>query len=257
MEYFTEQHSIVRRIWGRADTVLFIFAGAAAEFALNKAVDWLYFTGKLPADPLGRLFGTVGYARQIIFSEKEKAYAAIDKMSKIHSAVESSRGMAIPDWAYRDELFMLIHYSVAAFEMLERKLTSSEKEEIVEVFCAVGQRMKIPGLPVGYNEWKAMHGRHLENDLRRSQYTTDLYKQYRRNLGNLRYLVLIEVQKRLVPPGVRALLQLNGTSLLSPALFLYKICRTLKMERLLKSLLLPPAYIKQIRGLDYKGHDAV
>ena len=42
---------------GKGDTILFIFAGAgAAEFALNKAVDWLYFTGKLPTDPLGRLF---------------------------------------------------------------------------------------------------------------------------------------------------------------------------------------------------------
>ena len=257
MEFFVDKRSIVRKIWGKSDTILFVFAGASAEFALNKAVDWLYFTGRLPADPLARLFSTVMYARLIVFSEREKAERAIDKITSIHKAVETNRGAQIPDWAYRDVLFMLIHYSVAAFEMLERKLTSSEKEEIVEVFCAVGQRMKIPGLPVGYNEWKAMHGRHLENDLRRSQYTTDLYKQYRRNLGNLRYLVLIEVQKRLVPPGVRALLQLNGTSLLSPALFLYKICRTLKMERLLKSLLLPPAYIKQIRGLDYKGHDAV
>ena len=164
MKYFTEQSSIVRKIWGRADTVLFIFAGAAAEFALNKAVDWLYFTGKLPADPIGRLFSTVGYARQIIFSEKEQAYVAIDKMSKIHSAVESSRGMAIPDYAYRDVLFMLIHYSIAAFEMLERKLIPQEKEEIVKVFCMVGQRMKIPGLPVGYNEWKTMHDKHLESD---------------------------------------------------------------------------------------------
>ena len=48
--------------------VAFIFAGAAAEFALNKAVDWLYFTGKLPKDPLGRLFTTVEYARQIVSS---------------------------------------------------------------------------------------------------------------------------------------------------------------------------------------------
>jgi hypothetical protein len=31
----------VRKIWGSADTTLFIFAGSAAEFALNKAVDWL------------------------------------------------------------------------------------------------------------------------------------------------------------------------------------------------------------------------
>ncbi|HRO45780.1 oxygenase MpaB family protein [Agriterribacter sp.] len=252
MEYFTEQHAIVRKIWGSADTVLFIFAGAAAEFALNKAVDWLYFTGKLPADPIGRLFSTVGYARQIIFAEKEKAYAAIDKMSKIHSAVESSRGMHIPDYAYRDVLFMLIYYSIAAFEMLERKLTRQEKEEVTAVFCAVGHRMKIPGLPAGYEEWKLMHSRHLEDDLHRSHYTVDLYKQYKRSLGKARYLVLLEVQKRLVPPRVKALLQLNGVSFLSPALVLYKICRTLKVEWLLKSLLLPRAYIKQIKALEYK-----
>ena len=49
MDYFVSKNSVVRTIWGKADTVLFIFAGAAAEFALNKAVDWLYFTGRLPA----------------------------------------------------------------------------------------------------------------------------------------------------------------------------------------------------------------
>ena len=69
MEYFVQKSSIVREIWGKSDTVLFIFAGAAAEFALNKAVDWLYFTGRLPTDPLGRLFSTVTYARKIIFAE--------------------------------------------------------------------------------------------------------------------------------------------------------------------------------------------
>ena len=42
MELFVEINSIVRKIWGKSDTVLFIFAGASAEFALNKAVDWLY-----------------------------------------------------------------------------------------------------------------------------------------------------------------------------------------------------------------------
>jgi hypothetical protein len=56
MKWFVSEGSIVREIWGKADTILFIFAGASAEFALNKSVDWLYFTGKLPADPLGRLF---------------------------------------------------------------------------------------------------------------------------------------------------------------------------------------------------------
>ena len=59
MELFVEKDSVVRKIWGKGDTILFIFAGASADFALNKAVDWLYFTGKLPSDPLGRLFSTV------------------------------------------------------------------------------------------------------------------------------------------------------------------------------------------------------
>src|SRR5215213_3734836 len=127
MEYFVAKRSIVRKIWGKSDTVLFVFAGASAEFALNKAVDWLYFTGRLPADPLGRLFSTIGYARQIVFSEKEAALRAIDKMRAIHSAVEANRGATIPDWAYRDVLFMLIHYSIASFELLERKLTAEEK----------------------------------------------------------------------------------------------------------------------------------
>lgn len=54
MKYFVEPTSIVRTIWGKGDTVLFVFAGAAAEFALNKAVDWLYFTGTLPGDPFGQ-----------------------------------------------------------------------------------------------------------------------------------------------------------------------------------------------------------
>src|SRR5213083_171158 len=112
MEYFVRKDSIVRTIWGKSDTVLFIFAGSAAEFALNKAVDWLYYTGKLPADPLGRLFSTVSYAREIVFSEKEAAHRAIDNIKSIHSAIEERRGYRIPDWAYRDVLYMLIDYSI-------------------------------------------------------------------------------------------------------------------------------------------------
>src|SRR5688572_4222737 len=121
MKYFVDKDSIVRKIWGKSDTVLFIFAGASAEFALNKAVDWLYFTGKLPADPLGRLFSTVTYARKIVFHEYDHAIAAIDKIKAIHSAVETNRKSKIPAWAYRDVLYMLIHYSIASYELLERK----------------------------------------------------------------------------------------------------------------------------------------
>src|SRR3954466_12459756 len=103
--YFVDKDSVVRRIWGKSDTILFIFAGAAAEFALNKAVDWLYFTGRLPADPLGRLFSTVSSSPAIILSKKEAALRAIDAMAAIHAGVEGKRAVRIPDGAYRDVLF--------------------------------------------------------------------------------------------------------------------------------------------------------
>jgi uncharacterized protein (DUF2236 family) len=141
MEYFVDKHSVVRQIWGKSDTILLIFAGSAAEFALNKAVDWLYFTGRLPVDPVGRLFSTVSYARAIIFSEKQAALRTIDAMVTIHANVEEKRAATIPDCAYRDVLFMLIDYSIRAFEVLERKMSSVEKDEVFLVFNRVGNRL--------------------------------------------------------------------------------------------------------------------
>ena len=250
MEFFVAEDSIVRKIWGKGDTILFIFAGAAAEFALNKAVDWLYFTGRLPADPLGRLFSTVSYARQIVFSEKEAAHRAIDKMRSIHSAVEKARGDTIPDWAYRDVLFMLIHYSISSFEVLERKLSEEEKEEVFAVFYRVGSRMGIAGLPVNYKKWLIMREDHLNNNLQKSHFTVDLFKQYRKHLGPVRYKLLIEGQKLVVPPQVNNLLSLGKISLLSPVLLFYKGIRKIKLDWFLKSLILPAAYKKQIKDLD-------
>jgi hypothetical protein len=43
------------------------------EFALNRAVAWLFFTGRLPHDPVGRLFSTVRYAQQIVFADEDTA----------------------------------------------------------------------------------------------------------------------------------------------------------------------------------------
>jgi hypothetical protein len=250
MEFFVEKNSIVREIWGKGDTVLFIFAGAAAEFALNKAVDWLYFTGRLPADPIGRLFSTVTYARQIVFSERPAAHAAIDKMRAIHAAVEANRGSSIPDWAYRDVLFMLIHYSIASFEVLERKLTESEKTDVFDVFYRVGERMGLKDLPPTYRQWIPSRSEHLEYNLIKSKYTIDLFKQYKKNLGAFRYQILKEAQILVIPPRVNALLQLGKISLLKPVLPLYKISRKIKIDWFIKNLILPKEYATQIKELD-------
>ena len=250
MEFFVDTRSIVRKIWGKSDTVLFVFAGASAEFALNKAVDWLYFTGRLPADPLGRLFSTVMYAREIVFSEIEKAEKAIDKITLIHKAVETNRGAQIPDWAYRDVLFMLIHYSLISFELLERKLTGAEKEELFDVFYRMGFRMGLKGLPANYNDWMIMRNEHLHQDLAKSDYTIDLYKQYRKHLGSIRYMLLIESQKLVVPKHVNELLGLGKIPWITPLLTIYKLSRKIKMDGLLKAIILPPEYKKQIKALD-------
>lgn len=250
MQFFVEKGSIVRKIWSKSDTILFVFAGASAEFALNKAVDWLYFTGRLPSDPLGRLFSTVMYARLIVFSETPKALAAIDKITAIHQAVEDRRASKIPDWAYRDVLFMLIHYSIASYELLERKLTEAEKQDLFDVFYRMGTRMNLSGLPRNYQEWLPMQQEHLHSDLASSHYTIDLFQQYRKHLGAVRYFLLKESQKLVVPETVRGLLGFSRYSWVTPLLFFYKFSRRLRLDGLLKRIILPGKYKREIDELD-------
>ncbi|CAN5274002.1 hypothetical protein BH23BAC1_BH23BAC1_49340 [soil metagenome] len=250
MELFVRKNSIVREIWGNSDMILFIFAGAAAEFALNKAVDWLYFTGKLPSDPIGRLFSTVNYARLIVFSEKSKTFQVIDQMADIHKKVEEKRGMSIPEWAYRDVLFMLIGYSISSYELLHRKLTNEEKEEIFNVFNSVGRRMKIKGLPDTFPEWLVMRVKQMSANLAVSPYTKDLFKQYKKQLGIIRYHLLKEAQILVMPEKVKIMLKFRNRSLLSPVVPLYKIFSTINLDWILKNLLLPKKYKLQIKELD-------
>ncbi len=250
MHYFVREDSIVRRIWGRGDTILFIFAGSAAEFALNKAVDWLYFTGRLPADPLGRLFSTVDYARMIIFSTEEDALKAIDTITAIHQGVENKRGASIPDWAYRDVLYMLIDYSIRSGELLEKKLSRAEKEEVFNVFYRVGDRMGLKELPDSYQSWLLSREEHIHNDLQKSHYTADLFKQYKKHLGYIRYKLLIQAQLLVVPSSIAKMLNLGKFSLLWPAVTPYKLARRFNMEWIIKKALLPGKYSEEIKALD-------
>lgn len=253
MEYFVGEDSIVRQIWGKSDTILFIFAGASAEFALNKAVDWLYYTGVLPSDPLGRLFSTVKYARKIVFSPRQEAEAAIASLKTIHSALEKKRGYSIPDWAYRDVLYMLIHYSIAAYELLEQELTIMEKEEVYDVFFRVGNGMGLKDLPPDYSTWLISREEHLRNDMAYSNYTEDLFEQYRLHLGTIRYHTLIEAQKLVVPELVKELLNFKKIQWLKPAIPIYSVSRKIRMDWLFKEILLPSEYKEEIRSLDVVG----
>lgn len=253
MDLFVEKDSVVRQIWGNGDTILFIFAGSAAEFALNKAVDWLYFTGRVPEDPLGRMLSTVAYARKILFANQQDARQTIAHIRAIHTQVENNRGQAIPDWAYRDVLFMLIDYSMRSFELLERKLTEAEKTEVFSSFHRLGSLMGLEDLPADLNAWYRQREADLAQNLENSFYTRDLYRQYRKHLGWFPFFVLKQMQIMVAPARVRQHLALGRYPVFQPVLLVYKWSRKYALARYLKSLFLPPAYKVQIQALDQLG----
>jgi len=252
MEYFVEKDSIVRKIWGSGDTILLVFAGASAEFALNKAVDWLFYTGKLPSNPLDRLFSTVEYARKIVFAEKNSAEMAIRNINAIHSSVEKSRGRHIPQWAYRDVLFMLIDYSIRSYEILEEKLTSEEKEEVFRVFHRMGNLMQIKDLPHNFETYRDERINHLQQHLHYGDFSAALYNSYRENLGVSRYVLLKQTQKSLLPAEVRNHLNMNSISIFKSLLWLYRQSKKIDIDRNLRRIILPNNYLNQIEDLDHQ-----
>jgi hypothetical protein len=171
-------------------------------------------------------------------------------INRAHAGVERARGARIPEWAYRDVLYMLISYSIQAFEALERPLTEAEKAEVFDVFGRVGQRMGINDLPTTFLEWELARRQNLAENLAYSAFTSDLYQQYRRHLGPVRYQLLLEAQRLVAPPQVRELLQLGRGSWLRPIVPVYRRVQHLALSRWLRASLLPTAYKEQILALE-------
>jgi uncharacterized protein (DUF2236 family) len=242
---------IVRTIWGDPDMVLLIFAGAAAEFALNRAVDWLFVTGSLPNNPIERLFSTVQSAQRIIFaSDEEDAQETLVSISAAHAAVERRRGEQIPDWAYRDVLYMLVDHSLRAYRLLQGPLKAAEQEELYEMFLRVGRGLRIPQLPSNFSEWREDRERHLRSDLVYSEFTQRLFDQYRLHLGAWRYLILLEVQAILVPERVRDLLGLRPKPLMvGSSVQLYALLRHVGLQPFVQRALIPRQYWKEVGTL--------
>ena len=247
---FVDRSSIVRTIWGDPDLVLLIFAGSAAEFALNRAVDWLFFTGEIPRDPIGRLFSTVRYAQEIVFVDEEKARQTLARINAQHASVEHERGQTIPDWAYRDVLYMLIDYSERAYGLLYGPLTQDQKNDLFGVFLRIGEGLHISELPGSYTEWQLDRRRHLIRDLRYSKHTSMLFRAYRRHLGVWRYYLLLEVQALLVPAEVRRMLHFSSSKLISGLVQTYGIISNGNLQSLVHSLLIPPRYWSDVRRFD-------
>lgn len=248
---FVNRGSVVRRIWGDGDMVLLIFAGSAAEFALNRAVDWLFFTGELPRDPIGRLLSTAAYSQHIVFADVLTASRTLERIRAVHEAVESQRGQRIPEWAHRDVLYMLIDYSERAHELLAGPLSAAEQRELYEVLHRVGTGLRIPALPQTYADWKIDRERHMRGDLVYSDATAALYAQYRNHLGPWRYQLLLRIQAVLAPEYVRGLLRLNPVESLRPMARLYPMLVRAGLRPMIQQLLMPAKYLSAVRRLDH------
>jgi len=247
---FVARGSVVRKIWGDPELVLLVFAGSAAEFALNRAVDWLFFTGRIPDDPVGRLFSTVRYAQEIVFADEDAARRTLGRINAIHGAVERQRGQMIPDWAFRDVLYMLVDYSERAHQLLYGPLAAPEREELYAVFRRVGEGMNIGGLPEGYGRWRGDRRAHMERDLAFSRHTALLYEQYRRHLGEWRYQILLGVQALLVPDLVRRLLRLRRRAVFSALVGGYAHLDVPGLRPLVRRLLIQPRYWGEVDKFD-------
>jgi uncharacterized protein (DUF2236 family) len=247
---FVPKRSIVRTIWGDPDLILLIFAGSAAEFALNRAVDWLFFTGKIPNDPIGRLFSTVRYAQEIVFVDRETARRTLDRINAAHRAVEHERKQTIPEWAFRDVLYMLVDYSERAYTLLYKPLSTAQRDDLYSVFRMIGEGLAVTELPETYTEWQADRRRHLERDLSYSRHTALLFKQYRRHLGVWRYNLLLQVQAVLAPDEVRRLLRLRRNKLMTGLVQTYGAISPLNLQTVVHTLLIPPRYWAEIRRFD-------
>lgn len=209
MYHPTLSSPVTRRIWGSPDAILLFFAGGAAEFAAIKAVDWLFFTGRLPDAPIERLFETVWFAQRVFLGVPNRASKTIEEINRIHRHLEGARGQEIPQWAYRDVLFILIDYGERAHEVVYGPMSEEERICHLEAALALGRAMDLSGLPTTYAEYEAQRHRQLLEDYERSPLTDELYARYRAALGPWRFWLLRLVQASVLPAELRQILGLE------------------------------------------------
>jgi hypothetical protein len=188
------------------------------------------------------MFSTLSYARGIVFANEEKAIQTISHIRQIHQNVETKRGDLIPDWAYRDVLFMLIDYSIRSYESLRHPLSHLDKQEVYDVFFRIGKSMQICNLPTDYTAFLSERACSLQKHLEPSAYTTDLFRQYRKHLGWFRYFCMLNVQQLVCHPILRQNFHQHPIIVPHLSFMIYKFSRLLGLKNFLLQWLIPKAY---------------
>ncbi len=243
-----EAEAVTHRVWGNVDTVMLIFAGAAAEFAVNRAVDWLFWTNVLPRAPIRRFFQTVRYAQAVLLGDPPTVAKQMAAINRAHRGVERSRGAVIPPWAYRDVLFMLINYGERAHTVVFGPMTRRDRVAYWEVMRELGEELEVEDLPVGYPAYQAARQQHLEQNTAHTAWTDQLYTAYRKDLGPFRMSLLRDLQASLIPAHVAGLLGLRRRAYMDRLLRLYRYTPR-RIAPHLGPLLVPRPYYAQATTL--------
>lgn len=249
---------VARRIWGSPDAMLLFFAGGAAEFAAIKAVDWLFYTNALPSAPVERFFDTVRFAQHVFFSDLAGAEATINNINRIHGHVEKSRGMAIPQWAYRDVLYITIDYAERAHQIVFGPMTDAERVEYFEAGIALGQAMHLEGLPATYAEYQVQRHQQFIEDYAHTPLTDKLFASYKAAIGPVRYWALRYIMAGLIPVELRNVLGLKPNWLVDKLLRLYRYLPGGGNKlRWVHGIILPPRFAKQLGSLARNSNELI
>ncbi|MDO1445210.1 oxygenase MpaB family protein [Rhodocytophaga aerolata] len=244
---------VARRIWGNPDTVLLFFAGGSAEFAAIKAVDWLFYTNRLPSSPIDRFFETMEFAQNVFLGKPDTSARSVKTINQIHKGVEKSRGMEIPQWAYKDVLFIILHYGERAHEVVFGPLSNQDRQSYFEAVMALGHHMHLQDLPQTYEQYLEQRKHHLMHDYEASPLTQELMQAYRKALGPVRYYLLTLVQACLIPQKINRVLGFSPNPLIN---FLLRMYHYLPGEgnklRWIQAIILPVQYAGRLRKLAKK-----
>ena len=227
-----------RRVWSDPTCMLLVFVGASAEFPLNPLVDWLFYTGRLPADPIARFLSTVDYLRRLIVADEETRNLEASRLKQLHQQLENKRRQQIPAESYRDVLCMDTIYSIRSVPLVTGvDLSLSEKDSVVRDLSSVGESMGIPDLPWTYDQLCKQRQERLPLWVK-NEFTIRLLDSYRRALGPLTYELLISAYPMLVEPELLEQLGLGKRILSTPMRFtLTPACRTGLIHSLYQILL--------------------
>jgi len=218
---------ITRKIWGDPENVLLIYAGAAAEFALNPENHWLFYTRELPSDPVRRFEKTLSYQKKLFFMPEEAVPAIARHIKDIHTQVEVKRSreqgeIKISDHAYLQVFSMLVEYGIRGYEYLQRrKMSQADREIYFNDIRSIALMMEIRDFPEDYCHYLTRRARMVGSELQCNVFTRELMEAYRKNLDPFSYWGLLQFQARFIDPILALRLDLKTNRIFGWLYWLY------------------------------------